>query len=500
MSGVAPSSPVSAANTNQAFIDANGDDSTIGRLGLANTLPESGSAIVNTQKELNSIASYTGKTLNDVKTALPAWTNNDVGSSSDNLKQRSDSITEKFNSSLGHKHTGASGDAPQISSFDLSSVKLRGYFIQAPTLTSITGSSVNVSSQMGGSIPSTGDTVKGVVVTNIINYCFLKDVNGTPFEDGSGNEVYGRLTESSGVWTLSFYVLIAGVETAYSFSTSSTIQWYYQQLFNPITDAPVYSELAVVPSSNATQDVIDATESISGKVMLGNSAPPDVSGSSSQKGTSTSVAHSDHTHLGVRSIFKTGDSNIFGDIEIAQGPNLTITRSGNKFTFDTFGAVCYQEVPAGPCNGSNTTFGPLSQLPSSIESVLVFVDGLPVDKSKWTLTGYSIIFSGGNEPLAGQDIYVFYASAGVPAIPPAPSGTLRTEFRTITSTEALNKKVILAYSPAVVGDVLVDIIGGGGAQEFNVDYTVVSNEFRWNGYALDGVLTTGDKIRFHYIT
>ena len=35
-------------------------------------------------------------------------------------------------------------------------------------------------------------------------------------DDGAGNEVYGRMTGGVGAWTLSYYSLVAGVETAYT--------------------------------------------------------------------------------------------------------------------------------------------------------------------------------------------------------------------------------------------------------------------------------------------
>lgn len=79
----------------------------------------------------------------------------------------------------------------------------------------------------------------------------------------------------------------------------------------------------------------------------------------------------------------------------------------------------------------------------------------------------------------------------------AGSSNVNTEFRTISGPEEAAKIVVLAYTPTIAGNVLVDIISGG-AQEFAVDYTVVGDEFRWNGYALDGILAAGDKIRFHY--
>jgi hypothetical protein len=48
--------------------------------------------------------------------------------------------------------------------------------------------------------------------------------------DGSGNEVYGRLSESAGVWTVSYYSLVAGVETSYSLPAQS-VDMYFNYLF-----------------------------------------------------------------------------------------------------------------------------------------------------------------------------------------------------------------------------------------------------------------------------
>lgn len=495
--GVAIGSPVSAANTNQAFLDANGDDTTIGRVTLANTLTESGTQVDNTQRELNAEASYTGMPLNSAKDVVPAWVNNDVGTNSDTLKERGDALTAKFNNTTGHKHTGAAGDAPQVSSVDLANVQLSGYMIQGSTLVGVTGSTLDVSTQFAGFLASSGSSSKGVVVTPGLNQNILHNTDGTNIEDGSGNEVYGRLTNSGLVWTLDFYSLVAGVETVYSFATATDIVQYFQQLFNPVVDAPVYTTLLTIPSTSTTADIIQATETLAGKAAFANADMNPVS-TTNDRGSSIRMAKADHTHKGISGFKKTGGSYVYGDIEIDANSPLSIIQSGNKFTLDGGGAVGFQEVPSGPCNGVNTTFGPLSQLPSSTESVVVFVDGRPVDKSDWTLSGYSIIFSA-SIPLTGQDVYVFYLSAGIPAIPPTPSGTLHTEFRTLTSGEAAAKIVVLANTPSSPGLVLVDIISGC-AQEFNVDYTIVTNEFRWSGYALDGVLTTGDRIRFHYLT
>jgi len=112
---VTDGTPVNAANTNAAFLFKNLDDTALNQLTLNGSDPTSGPSIVNIQREFNSLSSFTGKPINQVYNYLPVWTNNDVGTSSDNLKVRIDDITAKFNATLGHTHTGAAGDAPQIS-------------------------------------------------------------------------------------------------------------------------------------------------------------------------------------------------------------------------------------------------------------------------------------------------------------------------------------------------------------------------------------------------
>lgn len=99
---------------NTAFVSRTVDTSTVGKLDLQNAASESGTSITNTQRELNAVSSYTGKALNVAKDILPAWTNNDIGASGNNLFQRANLLTAEFNSSTGHSHSGAAGEAPPI--------------------------------------------------------------------------------------------------------------------------------------------------------------------------------------------------------------------------------------------------------------------------------------------------------------------------------------------------------------------------------------------------
>lgn len=106
--------PVDAATTNAQKLDKVSDDTAVGKITLANTDAVSGSSVTNLQREHNSAASFMGKVINSSKDDLPQWTENNGFVSDENLFQRVNSISAKFNQTTGHEHTGAAGDAPKI--------------------------------------------------------------------------------------------------------------------------------------------------------------------------------------------------------------------------------------------------------------------------------------------------------------------------------------------------------------------------------------------------
>lgn len=81
---------------NNAFLSRTTDTSTAGKVDLSNVASESGSAVVNIQRELNSMSSFSGKSINVAKDNKPSWSSNVVGASGDNLFQRADALTVKF--------------------------------------------------------------------------------------------------------------------------------------------------------------------------------------------------------------------------------------------------------------------------------------------------------------------------------------------------------------------------------------------------------------------
>lgn len=270
--GVIDGTPVDAATTNPAFLDANADDTGQGKYTMANTDPISGPSITNIQREHNSIASFVGKVTNAVFDFLPTFTNNQGFTTAiQSIMDRVEELSLKFNNTLGigHDHSG-SGMGVNIDAGTVVNPRLRAFVQQAPLLTGVTGSSTDVSSDFTTKTPSGGDTSLGVVVLFPNNKIVLQQGSGAnegdAFVDGLGNVVFGRLDFTALVWTLSYYVNLSGTETAYSFGSAVDVRYFYQEIYNPLTSGPVYSEYASIPSDNATQDVIDATATQRGLV------------------------------------------------------------------------------------------------------------------------------------------------------------------------------------------------------------------------------------------
>ncbi len=81
--------------------------------------------------------------------------------------------------------------------------------------------SVTVTTAFAGKVSGGSNSAAGVYTTNPNNKIFLRESatgRALASDSADGSSVFGRLTESAGTWTLSFFTLIAGVETAYDFS------------------------------------------------------------------------------------------------------------------------------------------------------------------------------------------------------------------------------------------------------------------------------------------
>jgi hypothetical protein len=120
---------------------------------------------------------------------------------------------------------------------------------------SVTGSSLNIATAIstalntagrgGSSIPvqvSTGETTEGLIVSTPNNRVEIRNYTTQDKIIANGEEVYGRLSNSGAVYTLSFYTNIQGTETAYTFASSTPIDLdipYRFQLWRLPADAGI---------------------------------------------------------------------------------------------------------------------------------------------------------------------------------------------------------------------------------------------------------------------
>lgn len=110
----------------------------------------------------------------------------------------------------------------------------------------VTGSSANITSPLttalnsagnnGVSVPlqiSTSSSVVGVITTGTnAQVSIASNVNGAQFDDANGNMVYGIITQLYSAYTLSFYTNVNGTQTAYSFSSSTVINFTVNYVFD----------------------------------------------------------------------------------------------------------------------------------------------------------------------------------------------------------------------------------------------------------------------------
>lgn len=112
--------------------------------------------------------------------------------------------------------------------------------------------------------PSTGVTVPGVITTGTNNYVQLRNsTTKGPLDDGTGVEVYGRITEAASLYTLSLYTLVAGVETAYAPVSPVDVDFYFPYRI-PFNRLP--TDINISTSAQFVKD--DPSASFSSQVLV----------------------------------------------------------------------------------------------------------------------------------------------------------------------------------------------------------------------------------------
>lgn len=255
---------------NQAFLARNGTQTdTIAKVDLNNGDAPSGSAIINLQRNINSLASAMGISPNQAYNLVITWLNTIVGSGSSNIVSKIEAIVERFHNSTGHDHTGTDGEAPRISALDL--VNINKYIAQWQEFskTGASGTSVVVNTEMSGKVAGGSTITTGVLTTAPDNRCWIIDSSTETFiEDAGGQRVYGRITWDGTDWKIFFYTNEVGVETAHSL-VSTNIRVYFPEVFTIETRPTIPSNPALFGTLDITGDVVDANPGQRGVVNTG---------------------------------------------------------------------------------------------------------------------------------------------------------------------------------------------------------------------------------------
>ena len=263
---VSNGSPATASTFNNAFVSKITDSTTTAVITLDNTSDvNSGDTITNTQRYINEIADSDG-TVGEGDSSRTTYSSNNIVSNGDSRKVAIGKLDAEFDASTGHAHTGAAGEGPVISAATLSNFNNYNAAWQTFTQTGSSGTSVTITTEMSGKTAGGGTSAAGVVTSGAYNRCEVKDSSlDTYLEDAGGQRVYGRITESAGTWTLSFYTNEAGSETAHSLA-STNIRVYFKEIFTAATRPTLADDIGLVGSLDLTADIIDAGASTSGKL------------------------------------------------------------------------------------------------------------------------------------------------------------------------------------------------------------------------------------------
>ena len=487
-------------NFNQAFLPRNGTQSdTVAKIDFVNNDVASGAHVLNIQRNINSIASALGITPNQAHDLLITWANTIVGVANSSAKDKIEAVVERFSGTTGHIHDGTDGNAPKVDASDLASFNnLWGEWQSISAV--VNGGSLDLSIPFAGKIPGGDASNVGVITVMPFNKGYIIDQSTqTIIEDAEGQRIYFRLTESSGTWTATFYTNEGGVETPYSFSSPVTVDLFYLEVFTSATRPTIPSDPSQFGTLDITADVLDATQLLKGKVNLQNAASADIAIAGTIGTPNGRVANADHTHQGVHALKIFGSvGSAFGDVELEAGDNVEITWDAGKIKIKSAGGVAFQETPVGVTNGVNAVFGPLTYLPSTVNSVLVFIDYVAVPLSGYSISGSTLTFNAGWIPAAGQTVYVYYITSGLPSLPSL-TGTFKIEYITLSPADILAKQISLALTPVAPNEVSLDFYGGSIGW-VGVDFTVVGNLLQWNGLGMDGFVAAGDQIRISYVS
>ena len=151
--------------------------------------------------------------------------------------------------------------AKQIAKFLMAPIGVSGFSTAggpSDTVTAAITSALNAAADNGGSVPlvagsgAYGSQVEGVITAAGLNLTPIYS-SGTKLKylDGNGSEVYGKFSVSGSTWTLSYFSLVGGAETAFAMPASAMLAYEVPYLFN-FDHLPYTALMAIVERHVAT--------------------------------------------------------------------------------------------------------------------------------------------------------------------------------------------------------------------------------------------------------
>lgn len=181
--------------------------------------------------------------------------------------------------------TIVSSDITQVNGFIRPQRDLMGFFIDKGLVGSVpAGPSSVVTGSFASEVNGGSATQAGVITTAPSNIVNLVDQVGNQIEHGvAGTPIFGRITFSGGVWTLSYFYELAGVETVVAnLSTDSTLGaglTNVRMSFTPkvysIHDStrPLFASAALPLLGKIAGEIPFATTSVGGIVLAATGSP-----------------------------------------------------------------------------------------------------------------------------------------------------------------------------------------------------------------------------------
>lgn len=253
---------------NNAFMSrTSSTTSTVAQVALNNPEVESGANVSNAQRAINETFDAVGITgVNDATRKV--YSSNNVVADGDSRKVAIGKLDAEFNETTGHDHSSIGGGKP-ISANNLADFNKLIAVQQTIFYTTGLASEDDVTTPMAGKIPDGDDVTEGVLTDPSLNKVWIMDnVMKETIEDALGNTVYGRITESAGDWKISYFTLVEGVETAYTFTVNYDIIAIFREVVTYANRPTISPDVFNFQSLDVTGDIADASETQRGVVSL----------------------------------------------------------------------------------------------------------------------------------------------------------------------------------------------------------------------------------------